>query len=61
MADDFEEKSLAFKDWFLSHDGASINPDVDLADFRSEGRGRGAGMFVHDVFSSIHCGFEDSV
>ncbi|KAL9060798.1 MAG: hypothetical protein Q9162_000502 [Coniocarpon cinnabarinum] len=41
MADDFDQKSQAFKLWFLSHSGASLSSGIDLKDLRSEGRGRG--------------------
>lgn len=40
MTDDFEEKSTAFLDWFLSFPSASLSPKIRLADLRDRGAGR---------------------
>ena len=41
MADDFEQTSATFLNWFLSLPSANINPKVQLADLRHKDCGRG--------------------
>lgn len=56
--DDFEARTASFTSW-LKDMGIRTNPKMALADLRSEGRGRGVGMF-HSLASILLLGYGSS-